>query len=188
MYRCFFIGIAAWVSSSLFFSASAQASEPGLLPAQTALLESSYPGFTVFRSCTGRFGGLDSHDIVLGIHSKNGVHRVGMIWDGTKWVMHDIGAEILKDKDISYYGPIRWNYSVNGDSKEDFRCNFQLGKDDRIGGIEGDEPFFDLKKFGLEKSTIVCFETDDTYNNWDCLVYSPKDERFKLWFQQAHAD
>ena len=48
--------------------------------------------------------------------------------------------------------------------------------------------FFNLKEKGLAKNKLVCFATDDVYNNWDCAVYSPKDGRFLLWFQQAHAD
>jgi hypothetical protein len=52
----------------------------------------------------------------------------------------------------------------------------------------GDKPFFDLKEKGLSNNKLVCFATDDVYNNWDCVVYSPKDGRFRLWFQQAHAD
>ena len=67
----------------------------------------------------------------------------------------------------------------------------------RASGIEGDpdptyslgdKPLFDLEEAGLSNNKRVCFATHDVYNNWDCVVYSPKDGRFRLWFQQAHSD
>ena len=52
----------------------------------------------------------------------------------------------------------------------------------------GDRPFFDLKEQGMQGNKPVCFATDTVYNNWDCVVFSSKEGRFRLWFQQAHAD
>jgi len=84
-----------------------------------------------------------------------------------------------------------WQYTLDDRGfAGEMKCGVEseFGKDSALTLILGDEPFFNLKKNGLEGNTIGCFATSDVYNNWDCIVYSPKDGRFRLWFQQAHAD
>ena len=103
--------------------------------------------------------------------------------------MHIIDDEIEKDEDVSRSFPMNWQYKMDQNGfAGDMKCGVELGKDSDLSGALGDKPFFDLKESGLHKSTPVCFATSDTYNNWDCVVYSPKDGRFRLWYQQAHAD
>ena len=190
MSRYFLVGVMA--IANLWPVLSHAAAKDGLnavlLPAQRVVLEARFPAYGAVRTCSGQFGGLDAHDVVAGIVHMNDARPIGIIWDGSKWIIHDIFAEIEQDGGISNELPLRWNFSFSDNSKEDFRCDLHLGKDDRIGGIEDDKPLFDLKKFGLEKNTVVCFEIDATYNNWNCVIYSPKDKRFRLWFLQVHAD
>jgi len=173
------LGIFSW-------DAQAAATE-SLLSNQYDRLKNRYSDQRVFRTCVGRFGGLSDRDAVVGVLSRGVAHRLALIWDGAEWELHDIDAELKQDAGRSRSLPMRWNYSVLGDPAEDFRCDLKLGQDHRIG-VEGDKPLFERDRFGVKDNTAVCFETDDTYNNWDCAVYSPKDKRFRLWFQQAHAD
>ncbi len=86
---------------------------------------------------------------------------------------------------------MHWQYafSDNGFSGE-MKCGIDSefrGNSDLTHAL-GDVPFFDRKEKGLQNNKPVCYATSDVYNNWDCVVYSPADKRFLLWFQQAHAD
>lgn len=174
----------------LFSSDTQAASTDQLSPNQFDRVKSRYSDGRVFRTCVGRFGGLSERDAVVGVLSKGVAHRLALIWDGQEWELHDIDAELKLDhasSDAIGTFPLRWNYSVQGDPAEDFRCDLKLGQDRRIG-VEGDKPLFERDRLGVKDNTAVCFGTDNTYNNWDCVVYSPKDRRFRLWFRQAHAD
>ena len=162
-------------------------------------LSGIYPDFCILKLCSGRFSGADRDEVVLGIwkpaESKNRwkreVHRVGLIWNGKAWEVHVIDDEIEKDKEISRSFPMQWQYTFN---ENGFSGRMKCGIESEFSGDSdltyalGDKPFFDLKEKGLSHNKPVCFATDDVYNNWDCVVYSPKDGRFRLWFQQAHAD
>jgi hypothetical protein len=166
---------------------------------QVKALSSAYPDFRVLKLCSGRFSGADRDELVLVIWKpveskdwwKREVHRVGLIWERNGWQVHIIDDEIEKDKEISRSFPMQWQYTFDG---KGFSCKMKCGIDSEFrDGSDltyalGDKPFFDLKEKGLLKNKPVCFATDDVYNNWDCVVYSPKDSRFRLWFQQAHAD
>ena len=120
---------------------------------------------------------------------KREVHRVALIWSKTAWTVHVIDNEIEKDKNLSHSFPMAWQYrfSDKGFAGE-MKCGVELRKDPDLSGALGDKPFFDLQKMGLSEDKVVCFGTSDTYNNWDCVVFSPTDDRFRLWYQQAHAD
>ncbi|HAM36129.1 MAG TPA: hypothetical protein DEB40_02635 [Elusimicrobia bacterium] len=167
-----------------------------LSPKQTKALVAIFPDFRLLKLCAGRFSGGDGDELVLGIWKpmasdkrwKRDVHRVGLIRSGSRWSVHVIDDELEKDKDISRSFPMSWQYAViEKGFVADMRCGVELGKDPDIGVLD-DKPFFDLNEKGLLNNSPVCFSTSDTYNNWDCVVYSPKDKRFRLWFQQAHAD
>ncbi len=158
-----------------------------------------YPDFRILKLCTGRFSGGDRDELVLGIwnpvnskiRGKREVHRVGLIWNQNRWEVHIIDDEIEKDKEISRSYPMQWQCTFN---KNGFSGQMKCGIDSEFRDNSdltyalGDKPFFDLKEKGLQNNKPVCFATSDVYNNWDCVVYSPKDKRFRLWFQQAHAD
>jgi len=114
-----------------------------------------------------------------------------MIWNQDRWEVHLIDNEIKKDDKISNSFPMEWQYTFNekgfsGDMKCGIDSEFRDNSD--LSYALGDKPFFDLNEEGLRNNKPVCFATSDVYNNWDCVVYSPKDKRFRLWFQQAHAD
>ena len=163
---------------------------------QVKALSGIYPDFRILKLCSGRFSGADRDELVLGIWKpqdskqwrKCEVHRVGLIWSPSGWEIHIIDDEIEEDEGTF---PMKWQYTfnVNGFSGE-MKCGLDSGieGDPNLTYILGDKPFFDLKEKNLSNNKLVCFATDDVYNNWDCVVYSPKDGRFRLWFQQAHAD
>lgn len=166
---------------------------------QVNALSGMYPDFRILELCSGRFSGADRDELVLGIWKpleskdrwKREVHRVGLLWNGKAWDVHVIDDEIEKDKEISRSFPMHWQYRF---SEKGFSGGIKCGieseftADSDLTYALGDKPFFDLKEKGLFNNKPVCFATDDVYNNWDCVVYSPKDGRFRLWFQQAHAD
>ena len=166
---------------------------------QIKALSGIYPDFRILGLCSRHFSGADQDELVLGIWKpveskdwwKREVHRVGLIWNANAWEVHVIDDEIEKDEDISRSFPMKWQYtfSDNGFSGE-WKCGIESEfkeNSDLTYGL-GDKPFFDLKEEGLTDNTPICFATDDVYNNWDCVVYRPRDGRFRLWFQQAHAD
>ena len=166
---------------------------------QVKVLSGVYPDFRILKLCSGRFSGADRDELVLGIWKpqdskqwwKCKVHRVGLIWNRSKWEVHIIDDEIEKDSEISRSFPMKWQYAFNANGfSGEMKCGLDSGieGDPNLTYSLGDKPFFDLKEKGLSNNKLVCFATDDVYNNWDCVVYSPKDGRFRLWFQQAHAD
>ena len=166
---------------------------------QVTALSAVYPDFRVLKLCSGRFSGADRDELVLGVWKpqasdkwwKHEVHRVGLIWKEERWEVHVIDDEIEKDEALSRSFPMKWQYAFapSGFSGE-MRCGLPSGieGDPDLTYRLGDRPFFDLGKKRLSNNKVVCFATDDVYNNWDCVVYSPEDGRFRLWFQQAHAD
>jgi hypothetical protein len=170
-----------------------------LSPDQVKALSGIYPDFRILKLCSGRFSGADRDELVLGIWKpqdskprwKRQVHRVGLIWNPSGWEVHIIDDELKKDEEISLAFPMKWQYAFNANG---FSGEIKCGLDSGIEGDPnltydlGDKPFFDLKEKELSNHKLVCFATDDVYNNWDCIVYSPKEGRFRLWFQQAHAD
>lgn len=174
---------------------------PQLTADQQKALAKVYPGFRLVSVCPGNFSGQGSGagvaEKVLGVWKplptsqawKSPVHRVGLIWGQGHWEVHLIDEEIEKDASLSHSFPMKWQYQLDakgfaGPTKCGVRSEFRPGSD-----LTGqDKPFFDLKQQGLARNQVICFATDDVYNNWDCLVYSPKDKRFRLWYQQVHAD
>ncbi len=166
---------------------------------QVKVLSSVYPDFRILKLCFGNFSNTKQEEMVLGIWKpveskdwwKREVHRIGLIWNENRWEVHVIDDEIEKDKKISRSFPMGWQYTFdNKGFTGEVKCGVEseFGKDSDLTYALGDKPFFDLKKNGLQGNKIVCFATSDVYNNWDCIVYSPKAGRFRLWFQQAHAD
>ena len=166
---------------------------------QVKALSSVYPDFRILKLCFGHFSGAMQEELVLGIWKpvestnwwKREVHRVGLIWIENRWEVHVIDDEIEQDKKMSRSFPMAWQYTLdNKGFTGELKCGVEseFGKDSDLTYILGDKLFFDLKKNGLQGNKIVCFATSDAYNNWDCVVYSSKDGRFRLWFQQAHAD
>jgi hypothetical protein len=166
---------------------------------QVKALSNVYPDFRILALCPGLFSGTGYNELVLGVWKpvqsarlwKREVHRVGLIWSNAMWEVHIIDDEIEKDRNLSRSFPMRWQYRL-GDTGfiGEMKCGveFEFGEDSDLTYALGDKPFFDLKKRGMQKNKVVCFSTDDVYNNWDCVVYSPQDGRFRLWYQQAHAD
>lgn len=166
---------------------------------QKRALSKAYPDFKVLKLCPGNFSGADTNEFVLGIWKpvaskdwwKREVHRVGLIWAGETWKVHNIDDELEKDEDVSHSFPMNWSYYFG---HAGFSAAMECGIDTTFKNEPnltldlGDKPLFDLAKQGLKNHKIVCFATSDVYNNWDCVVYSAKDGRFKLWYQQAHAD
>lgn len=170
-----------------------------LSPDQAKILSGRYPGLRILKLCSGRFSGGSRDELVLGIWKpeeskgrwKREVHRAGLIWNGKAWEVHVIDDEIEKDKELSRSFPLQWQYRF---SEQGFIGEMKCGVESEFTGRSdlthalGDKPFFDLKEKGLLNNKPVCFATSDVYNNWDCVVYSPEDGRFRLWYQQAHAD
>ena len=166
---------------------------------QISTLSNVYSDFRLVKLCSGHFSGSTQDELVLGVWKpvesdyewKALIHRVGLIRVGTTWQVHVIDDEIEKDEDLSNSFPMHWQYSLtdSGFSGE-MKCGIEseFGEESDLTYNLGDKPFFDLKKAGLQNNKVTCFATDDVYNNWDCVVYSPGENRFKLWYQQAHAD
>lgn len=166
-----------------------------VLPEQLGVVAALYPDFRILTLCPGHFSGGSANELVLGIWQpmqspKSEVHRVGVIWHNQAWQVHVIDDEIERDAKVGSF-PQDWQYSF---TEKGFSAATKCGVESEFGEnsdltyLMGDKPFFSLKKKGLQKNKVACFATSDVYNNWDCLVYSPKENRFKLWFQQAHAD
>jgi hypothetical protein len=158
---------------------------------QIETLSKVYPDFRILKLCSGRFGGGDRDELVLGVWWKCEVHRVGLIWNQNRWEVHIIDDEIEKDKKASRSYPMNWQYTFDnkgfsGEMKCGIDSEFRDNSD--LTYALGDKPFSDLKEKGFQNNKPVCFATSDVYNNWDCVVYSPEDKRFLLWFQQAYAD
>lgn len=174
---------------------------------QIKLVSDKYSDFRLLKICSGRFSGGDKDELVLGVWkpltwSKENfhrefqhhdgkqwrwdVHRIGLLWNGKNWVFHDIDEEMSKEV-AAGLNPQSWQYTMNekgfnGEMKCGIESEFK--EDSDLTYALGDKPLFDLDK----KMKPVCFATDDVYNNWDCLVYDAKADRFRLWYQQAHAD
>jgi len=166
---------------------------------QIAALNAGYPAFRILRLCSGRFSGAYRDELVLGLWKpidskqwwKREVHRVGLIWTPKGWEVHVIDDEIEKDANLSRSFPMNWAFSLTSTGfTADMKCGIdgEFSERSQLTHSLGDKPFFDLDKEGLKANKAVCFATSDTYNNWDCVVFSPKDRRFRLWYQQAHAD
>ncbi len=166
---------------------------------QIAALNAAYPGFRVLKLCSGRFSGGNRDELVLGLWKpveskqwwKREVHRAALIWTPKGWEVHVIDDEIEKDEKLSRSFPMNWAFSLTSAGfAADMKCGIdgEFSEHSQLTHLLGDKPFFDLDKEGLNKNKVVCFATSDTYNNWDCLVFSAKDRRFRLWYQQAHAD
>ena len=84
-----------------------------------------------------------------------------------------------------------WFYSIADTGfLADMRCGVDLKKDSAfsLNGEPLEKPLFNLTIAGLASATPVCFQSDDIFNNWDCLVYDPKLLRFRLWYQQVFFD
>ncbi len=169
---------------------------------QIKVLSSRYPDFRLLKTCSGNFSGGEKKELMLGLwHAKESIKKeldeddwtqdaqiVGLLWNGSQWISHDIDGEMDEEKE---HYPNRWEYSM--DSKGfhgDMNCGTELEyrKDSQLAFHYSDEPFFDLAQSRIQNHTIACFGTHDVYNNWDCVVYSPNEGRFKLWYQQAFAD
>lgn len=170
-----------------------------LSPEQTAVLAGLHPDFRILSLCAGRFSGGKDTELVLGIFQPSdsgdaaaaAVHRVGLIKSATGWTAHAIDQEIQQDEAISRSLPMGWQYTLDDSGFAGrMKCGVEgeFGEGSDLTHALGDQPFFDLAKTGMQDHKPVCFATDDIYNNWDCLVFSPSDDRFKLWYQQAHAD
>lgn len=166
---------------------------------QVEALSKIYPDFRILAVCAGTFSGADRNELVLGVWKpvetkqkwKSEVHRVGLIWNRAAWEVHIIDDEIEKDKALSRSYPMNWEYSLDDNGfVAGTKCGIEteFRKDSDLTFALGDRPFFNRKKLGLGKNKVVCFATSDVYNNWDCVIYSPKEGRFRLWYQQAHAD
>lgn len=157
-----------------------------------------YPDFKVVAVCPGNFSGSGKEELVIGVWKfvesedpwNRGIHRLGLIWNKNSWDVHNIDDELEKDDEISDAHPMLWQYEFNETGfVGDWRCGVESEfKGDSVLSMDGNKPKFDAKKMGLEKNKPVCFASSDTYNNWDCVVYSPRDGRFRLWFQQVYAD
>ena len=172
-----------------------------LLPDQVKALSEVYPDFRLLEVCAGQFSGVNQNELVLGVWKpvdskdwwKREVHRLGLIWDKSMWAVHAIDDEIQQDKKLSHSFPMAWQYSFSDKGfVGEMKCGVDLGKDPdlhpNLSNASGNKPFFDLPKTELSKNKTICFATSDTYNNWDCVVYSPKDGRFRLWYQQVNSD
>jgi hypothetical protein len=170
-----------------------------LSTAQIAALNQVYPGFRILTSCVGRFSRRGANELVLGIWKPGlsdrpgtrAVHRVGLIRSQQGWQVHIIDDEIEKDRALSRSFPMHWQYSLsNTEFTGPLKCGIEseFSQNSDLKYSKGNHPLFDLKKAGLQRNKVVCFATSDVYNNWDCLVYSPKVRRFRLWYQQVYAD
>ncbi len=164
-----------------------------LSPSQQQALAKVYPDFKILKLCAGRYTGSNQEEFVMGIWQpavsrdpwKHAVHRVGLIRQRNAWVVHIIDNEIEKDMAISRSSPMDWAYELTDKGfVAGMKCHVNLAKDPQLNT----KPFFSLRSKGLQNNKTVCFASSDVYNNWDCLVFSPKDDRFRLWMQQVYAD
>lgn len=167
---------------------------PQLTPDQAAAIAAAYPDFRLVALCRGRFSGA-ADELVAGIWKPLGsappsrriVHRVGLVRERTGWILHAIDDELERDAGVTHSYPFTWDVRVDANAVEArMTCGVEPGQDRDIDGHG--QRFFDRRRAGLERRTPVCFATSDVYNNWDCVLYSPADQRFRLWYQQARAD
>jgi hypothetical protein len=162
---------------------------------QTRVLSSLHPEFRVLSLCGGRFSNGDRDELVLGILTTQGarsdVRRVGLLWRSAGWEVRDIDAELDRDKRVTRSYPLSWAFTLNEKGfVGGMKCGTQaaLQKDPSLSHLRGEHTIFDLKQAGLARHAIACFASSDVYDNWDCAVFSRKDDRFRLWFQKARAD
>jgi hypothetical protein len=159
---------------------------------QSDALSALHPGFQVLSVCSGRFSGGTRDELVVGIRNPTGkVHRAGLLWQSSRWEIRDIDAELDRDRVITRSYPLSWAYTLTEKGFiGEMKCGSEaaLRKEDRLSNLRGEHMVFDLANAGLARHTAACFASHEVYDNWDCVVFSPKDGRFRLWFQKARAD
>jgi hypothetical protein len=170
---------------------------PRLAPAQAQALAAHMPDYRVIALCRGNFSGAGDDEAVLALrHAAQrendfAAWRVGLLRQGAAWIVRDIEADLRPDSKISHSHPLQWRPDVAAAHfATDSKCGPDMRRDADFvtasGRLAGGKPFFTRPAYRGAPAQSVCFATDDTYNNWDCLVYSGS--RFRLWYQQAGAD
>jgi len=168
-----------------------------LAPAQRRALAAAHPGYRLIALC--RPGGA-AGELLVGLwkpveaprsHMETRVDPVGLIKTKAGWAVHGIEDEIADDARKTDASGVHWEYTFEkARLAVEMKCGAasEFGPDSSLTYVLGDKPLFDLKEKGLQMSRVTCLATDSVYNNWDCVVYSPSDGRYRLWFRQAHAD
>jgi hypothetical protein len=165
-----------------------QASAPApfasrLLPQQKALLDRNYPGARIVAACSGNFSGQSGQEKVLALtlasHTRASPARVGLVLEHGAWTLHDIDKELLGDSKLSRHFPLDWAGTGT-------KCSAAPGRDPELGQ-DGKPLGRSLFRLGAGVAN-ACFATSEEYNNWDCVAFSPRERRFRLWYQQVFAD
>jgi hypothetical protein len=169
-----------WAGTSPAFAADQAASQ--LLPEQKTLLDREYPGARIVFACNGNFSGSSGHEKMLALATPAGTRspaRVGLVLERGAWALHHIDKELLGDSRLSRHFPLDWTGAA-------VKCSATPGRDPDLGndGKPLGRSFFRLGAGAAN----ACFATSEQYNNWDCVGYSPRERRFRLWYQQVFAD
>ena len=168
-----------------------------LAPAQKQALAAAHPGYRLIALC--RPGGA-ADELLVGLwrpveaarsHLERRVDPVGLVKTKAGWAVHGVEDEIADDARKTSASGLHWEYTFDkARLAVALKCGAasEFGPHSDVTDRLGDKPLFDLKEKGLQLSRVTCLATDSVYNNWDCVVYSPSDGRYRLWFRQAHAD
>ncbi len=165
---------------------------------QAMAITTQKPSLLVVTSCVVHVNDASKEERIFGAVLPNAESQlanqltpVGLVWEHGKWVLHFINSDIAKDK----WGRdrITWDYKTSGGVvSAAIKCGTDPYQDADISDGKGhmhlDKVKFALGKEPAKAKPAVCFGTDSTYNNWDCVLFSRKDNRFRLWYRQAMAD
>lgn len=166
---------------------------------QQHLLDQSFPKSTILSICSGNFSGQSNQEVTLVIAPSspqppaNNILRIGLILSKNGWIIHEIDNEIKLDAALSNSSRLQdWNHTGGqGELSGKVKCNVVLKRENGLndkGKILGRNPFFTLGQASKAPLANTCYSSSAEYNNWDCIAYDPRKNRFRLWYQQVLAD
>lgn len=172
---------------------------PSLTLEEQQLLRQQLRDYRLLANCPGNFSGQSTNERVIGVWlpspSGASVKRYALWRKDGSLQLHDIDAELEATRRLDNVYPYPWLFDPHAPEDEryaDTLCGVDDQFDDQsdtdyLTYLLGDRPLFDRQKAAAD-GQVVCWSTDDVYNNWDCILFDRQQQRFRLWFQQAHAD
>ena len=162
---------------------------------QAAVLSAQQPPLLLVSSCPVHLGDVNRDERILGAFQGDPADQArtvpapaALVWENGKWALHLLNADIARDA----WGrePIQWEFGV---AAATVKCGIDPYQDadltEKKGQLlEHQRVYFSLDKKAALAKPAVCFGTSDTYNNWDCVLFSQKNRRFSLWYRQEYAD
>jgi hypothetical protein len=163
---------------------------------QFAAIAAFQPGAMIASACQAGSGQTPSAPRILGLLAtgKNSpvradIQPVALFQEKNRWTVRSINSDIAKD--AWGHDPIDWAYSIKGTKLDvGLKCAVNPYTDpdlsDGHGKLLDNKPFFPLSTGAT--GSLTCFGTSDTYNNWDCVSFSAKLGRFRLWYRKVRND